>query len=137
MNYTKSWVGQNSEWDFHWNIWVVVTVLYNHSNDCYTTPYYYFLIEQLVRCIHCSTWVILKSCLITFYNKHNICQIKNVRFPCTECGCNPTGSTSFSCVDEQCICKEQYAGKQCNICNTGYYEDQKECHGKNQSYANY
>uniref|UniRef100_A0A5K3FHX5 Laminin subunit alpha-1 n=1 Tax=Mesocestoides corti TaxID=53468 RepID=A0A5K3FHX5_MESCO len=91
-------------------------------------------------CVDCreqTTGVNCEDCLPGYYRPLNVGP--DAKDPCVPCNCNIHGSTGV-CVSNDalmpekqpgdCICKEGYAGRDCDRCAEGYYEspnNPREC----------
>ncbi|XP_030612396.1 laminin subunit alpha-1 [Archocentrus centrarchus] len=112
---------------------------HNKSRDCYYNQTVSDLSLSLNThgvyqgggvCIDCqqnTAGINCETCMDGYYRPAEVSPYSE--FPCVECKCDPRGSKSSVCARDntqpgvlagQCICKEGFAGQQCDRCAFGY-----------------
>ncbi|KAM3860333.1 laminin subunit alpha-1 [Diretmus argenteus] len=79
-------------------------------------------------CFNCSqntAGVNCETCADGYYRPHQVSPYAD--YPCIECNCDLRGSESAACIRDdnhaqpgQCVCREGFAGRQCDRCAFGY-----------------
>lgn len=65
-----------------------------------------------------TTGINCERCLSGYYRPPGL--PPDAEIPCLRCDCDPIGSFLTCDKEGTCACKPGYAGKQCNVCASGY-----------------